>query len=67
MTVYEYCINEANFNTNCARRSPTKSIAESFEKDAQTWKDRANSLTVEDGGKDVDDVILWRIVEELDN
>jgi hypothetical protein len=66
LTVYEYCINEVNFNTDCARMALTKSLAEACEKDAQTWKDRANSLTVEDGGKDIDDVIFWRIFEELD-
>jgi len=66
LTVYEYCTNLANFNTDCARTAPSKFLAEAFENAAQTWKNRANSLTVEDGGKDINDVILWRIFEELD-
>jgi len=64
LSVYEYCMNEANRNTELARTAPTKELHASFMGDAVIWESRALNLSVEDAGKDIDEVILWRIFEK---
>ena len=64
MSVYEYCMNEAELNRTNAQRAATKSLFNSFLGDAAIWESRALHLSVEDASKDVDEVLLWRIFEK---
>ena len=66
MTVYEHCKEEADVCRACANKAPTKRMYDYFVTDAEMWEARAGRLSVEDGAKDVDEVILWRVIEQVD-
>ncbi len=66
MTVYEHFQEQALTNRSCAQRAETRHMSESFLADAQKWEHRAGKLTPEEGAKNVEDCILWRIIEQVD-
>jgi len=59
-------MNEENANRACGQHAHTRSMSESFLADAEKWERRAGLLTQEVGAKDIDDVLLWRIIEQCD-
>lgn len=63
MTVYQYCMEEADVCRACAKKSPTKRMHDHFLADAEMWEARAGRLSVEDGSRDVKDVVLYTLFE----
>jgi len=66
MTVHEYFKNEANLNATQAEKSWSKWVSNKFSQDAEKWKRRAALISPEVAAQDVDHVLLWRIIEEVD-
>ena len=63
MTVYEMCKEEADICRTCARKSTTKRMHDHFLIDAEVWESRAGRLSIEDGSRDVKDVVLYKLFE----
>lgn len=63
MTVYAYCKEEADVCRVCAGKAPTKRMHDHFLADAEMWEARAGRLSVEDGSRDVKDVVLYKLFE----
>lgn len=66
MTTEEYFQNEAVFNRNCARKAETKAMHDSYLADAEKWEARARKMTPAEASVNFDEVILWRLIEDLD-
>lgn len=66
MTVYEYFQRNAIFNRECAKEAKSKAMLDHFLSDADRWEARARTVTPEEGGKPFDDVLLWRLINEVD-
>lgn len=66
MTTYEYFQNEATFNRDCAKKAQTKTMHDSFLADAEKWESRAGKMTPTEATVNFDEVILWRLIETLD-
>lgn len=66
MTTYEHFQNEASFNRSCARKAVSKQLHDDFLADAEKWEARARKLTPAEASVNFDEVILWRLIEDLD-
>lgn len=63
MTVYEHCKEEADVCRTCANKAPTKRLHDHLMADVEMWDARAGRLSVEDGSRDVKDVVLYKLFE----
>lgn len=53
-------------NRDSAKNGATQSLAKSFTSDAEKWELRSRKLTADECLKNIDKVILWRIIEDVD-
>ena len=63
MTVYEHCKEESDICRVCANKAFTKRMHDHLLADAEMWESRAGRLSVEDGSRDVKDVVLYKLFE----
>lgn len=66
MTTYEYFQNEAVLNRDIAKKAQTKAMHDSFLADAEKWESRAKKLTLQEAYSIHGEIILWRLLEDLD-
>jgi len=66
MTVLSYFHAQVQTNQLNARNAPTHSLTKAYLADAEKWQARMDKVSMEVGGRDVDEVHLWRIMEEVD-
>lgn len=66
MTVLQYFMDQASLSRQCANKAETKRMSESHAADAAKWDRRAKLVTSDIAGMQLDEVILWRVIEEID-
>jgi len=66
MTTYQWFTDRALLCMDQAQHAVNLRQAGMYLAEADQWTERARMLTVEDGSKLVEEVILWRLIEECD-
>jgi len=66
MTVYNWFTDRANLATEQAQNAVNVRQANFYLSESDQWERRAGVLTVEQGSQLVEEVVLWRLIEECD-